>query len=105
MSEHNHMLDFSSFCGDVHQKGYFFYCSVFLFPQSLGATPRINAAFGAGSGNILLDNVACTGDEANITSCVADTNTADCTHSRDAGVTCNADREFGSSGRGSVPNL
>ena len=67
-------------------------CVSFFHP---GATPRLNAAFGAGSGNILLDNVACTGDELSILSCVADHNTADCTHSRDAGVTCNVDREFG----------
>lgn len=57
------------------------------------ATALANAFFGAGSGNIFLDNVACVGDEANISFCVADTNTADCTHSQDAGVRCNAQRE------------
>lgn len=59
-----------------------------------GATAVSNAFYGAGSGNIYLDNVACNGNEANISSCTADFNTADCTHSQDAGVTCNAERGF-----------
>ena len=47
-----------------------------------------NAAFGGGSGAILLDNVACTGSEESLVLCTYDPHTADCTHSEDASVRC-----------------
>ena len=58
------------------------------------ATAHSNAHFGAGTGSIFLDNVACTGEEDMLTSCAYDSNTADCFHSDDAGVTCIADCMF-----------
>ena len=58
------------------------------------ATAHSNARFGQGTGPIFLDNVACTGEEDNLTSCTYDPNTADCFHSEDAGVSCVADCTF-----------
>ena len=52
------------------------------------ATAISNAAFGRGSGAILLDNVACTGSEQRLINCPYDSHTADCFHSEDAGVRC-----------------
>ena len=48
-----------------------------------------NAHYGQGTGPILLDNVACTGAEYNLTSCSYDSDTSDCGHYEDAGVRCN----------------
>lgn len=48
-----------------------------------------NARFGAGSGQIWLDNVACTGSENRLADCPANTLGAhNCAHSEDAGVRC-----------------
>ena len=46
------------------------------------------AFFGAGSGPIHLDDVACTGSEAALINCTYDTITTDCSHSEDAGIQC-----------------
>ena len=58
------------------------------------ATAHSNARFGQGTGPIFLDNVACTGEEDTLVSCTYDSNTADCFHSDDAGLTCIADCMF-----------
>ena len=55
-----------------------------------GGTPRIEAAFGAGSGPIWLDNVECTGTEGQLIDCPYDPITSDCTHREDVGVECTA---------------
>lgn len=47
-----------------------------------------NAAFGQGSGAIVLDNVACTGSEERLINCPYDSHTGDCYHSQDASVRC-----------------
>ena len=52
------------------------------------ATALPNAAFGQGSGAIVLDNVACTGSEGSLVNCPYDPHTADCFHSQDASVRC-----------------
>lgn len=49
---------------------------------------RSRAYFGAGRGPIFLDDLRCTGREPNISSCPADQNTFDCSHTEDAGVSC-----------------
>ena len=47
------------------------------------------AAFGEGSGAILLDDVECDGSEANIGHCLrSDYEVHDCSHSEDVGVSC-----------------
>ena len=52
-----------------------------------GATSaKSSAYFGQGSGEIILDNVACTGSESNIGSCSS--SSPNCDHSEDAGVIC-----------------
>ena len=57
------------------------------------ATAFSNANFGQGTVPILLDDVACTASQSRLVDCSYDSNTADCTHSRDAGVRC-ISREF-----------
>ena len=47
-----------------------------------------SAAFGQGTGAILMDNVACTGSEEGLFNCPFDSHTGDCYHSQDAGVRC-----------------
>ena len=47
------------------------------------------AYFGAGSGPILYDNVACTGTETHLADCAHNgVGIHDCSHSEDAGVRC-----------------
>ena len=47
-----------------------------------------NARFGAGSGAIVMDNVACTGTEERLVYCPFDRHTGDCYHTQDAGLRC-----------------
>ena len=49
-----------------------------------------NSAFFGGNTNlpILIDNLQCRGNESNITQCVFETHTADCSHLEDAGIKC-----------------
>ena len=56
-----------------------------------GATALSRAAFGQGSGQIWLDNVACTSSERRLIECPANNiGTHNCAHSEDAGVRCTA---------------
>lgn len=54
---------------------------------------RTQAFFGAGTGQILLDNVNCTGNEVQLIDCMAIT-MHNCNHGEDAGVTCVATRKW-----------
>ena len=55
----------------------------------LGAVAFGNAEFGEGIGTIVFDDVACTGEETNITECShSGLGVNDCDHSEDAGVRC-----------------
>ena len=55
----------------------------------LGARARIDAAFGQGSGPVLLDDVRCTGLEYRLFDCPNyGLEILNCGHNRDAGVTC-----------------
>nr|XP_054755386.1 deleted in malignant brain tumors 1 protein-like isoform X12 [Lytechinus pictus] len=60
--------------------------------QSLGfesGTARSNAHFGQGSGDILLDDVSCDGDETSLLECSNNgIGVHNCGHYEDAGVTC-----------------
>ena len=65
------------------------YLLIFLYTVKSDAIAYTGAHFGQGTGPILLDNVACTGAEYNLTSCRYDADTSDCRHYEDAGVRCN----------------
>ena len=55
-----------------------------------GATALSRATFGQGTGQIWLDNVACTGSETRLIDCPANAlGSHNCQHSEDAGVRCN----------------
>ena len=61
---------------------------------STDATAYSNARFGQNANIIIaLDDVACTTAQSRLIDCTYDSNTADCSHSDDAGVACAA-REF-----------
>ena len=53
----------------------------------IDAQPFASAFYGEGFGPILLDYVACTGNEATLLDCSL-TNHSQCDHSSDAGVDC-----------------
>ena len=68
---------------------------------TLGATALSFAAYGAGTGSIWLDNVRCTGTEARLIDCPANTiGSHNCIHSEDASVRCGASSVC--SGEGSI---
>ncbi|XP_019643186.1 PREDICTED: CUB and sushi domain-containing protein 1-like [Branchiostoma belcheri] len=60
-------------------------CRMLGYHRALSA--HGDAFFGAGTGDIVLDDVQCTGTEETIFRCPAATS-SDCTHSEDAGVIC-----------------
>lgn len=53
-----------------------------------------DAYFGEGILPILLDDVSCLGSESQLLACSYDSNTADCSHSDDAGVSCQTGRVY-----------
>lgn len=57
------------------------------------AVPNSNV-FGRGTGPIYVDNAGCVGSEPRLLACNYDTHTADCFHSGDVGVRCNATCEL-----------
>ena len=56
---------------------------------SIGVTAVSRAGFGQGTGQIWLDDVACTGTESRLIDCPANSlGSHNCAHSEDAGVRC-----------------
>ena len=56
---------------------------------STATSALIEAAFGQGSGLILLDNLHCTGSESHLIDCLhSGIGNHDCSHSEDAGAVC-----------------
>ena len=54
-----------------------------------GATAQCCAAYGQGTGDIVLDNVACAGTETSLFDCSHNgLNSHNCVHSEDVGITC-----------------
>ena len=61
----------------------------FSMDNTTGAIARSRAFFGQGSGDILLDNVGCTGNETRLIDCTNNgIGVHNCVHAEDAGVTC-----------------
>jgi len=57
--------------------------------SSLGSTALSQAAFGQGTGAILLDNVACRGTETRLVDCPSNPiGIHNCVHAEDASVRC-----------------
>lgn len=57
--------------------------------KNIGAFPTTRASFGQGTGEILLSNVQCIGSEERLVDCRRiNLNENACSHSEDAGVTC-----------------
>ena len=56
--------------------------------NSDGASVLRNAFYNSSSGPIHLDNVQCEGDEESLQNCSLSREIDDCTHSEDAGVSC-----------------
>lgn len=52
------------------------------------ATAYSSAAFGQGTGDILLSDLQCNGKENSLFECPHDTNPVDCNHYDDAGASC-----------------
>ena len=61
---------------------------IFLWPYT-ATTALSNAYFGYGTGSIVLDEVACTGNESELFRCPHNgLGSHDCWHFEDAGVVC-----------------
>ena len=64
-------------------------CRMLGYPVALSS--KGNAAYGVGSGTILLDDVQCDGDEANIADCShSGWGVSNCGHAEDASVECSS---------------
>ena len=66
-----------------------YYVVFFQIHRLTVATARTNAYFGAGTGPIYLEDVACSGSETSLLQCSSDPLlSGGCSHSQDAGVEC-----------------
>lgn len=52
------------------------------------ATGQRDAAYGQGTGPVVLGQVQCVGNESNVFDCPNNVGVQNCAHTQDAGVTC-----------------
>lgn len=67
-------------------------CHQLGYPEAL--TANVGGAYGRGTGLVLLDRVACTGTEANISQCThigLGIHSSSCSYHADAGVICSSE--------------
>ena len=63
-----------------------------VFTLFVGSAFHTNAYFGAGTGQIFLDDVCCAGNESSLLECMHDPiGINNCTHYEDVGVTCTSE--------------
>ena len=64
----------------------------FMLGYAGASSAHTSAAFGEGTGYVILDNVNCNGSESHINQCGHNGyRTSTCNHDRDAGVTCSGE--------------
>ncbi len=61
---------------------------IILIPVFTGSMAVSGGVYREGTGSVLLENVMCTGNEADLKNCSATRGFSFCQHSRDAGVVC-----------------
>jgi len=54
----------------------------------IAADPKYSAFYGYGNGDVVLEEVSCTGYEKRLVDCPAKKSTIECRHKDDAGVVC-----------------
>ena len=80
--------EWGTVCDDIWDlKDAFVVCRQLGYPVAIRRVLR--AGFGEGSGRIWLDDVACAGNERNLSECMrSDWGHTNCNHGEDAGVIC-----------------
>ena len=61
--------------------------------EFLDSTAQSGGTYPVGTGPIWGTNVVCTGEEGRLVDCGFNSDTSSCSHSNDAGVTCNTTGE------------
>ena len=63
--------------------------SLIIILNATDAVAQLGGTYASGSGPIWGSNIVCTGEEGRLVDCGFSSDTSLCTHSNDAGATCN----------------